>query len=227
MVNRESPQIDNIWVNGYDHVLKNNLSYQTRFGIKHTDYIDPSKNTLENNSWAMAISLSNDDFVSLDMALLEAPRQEDGSLPEIDFMRPAPGSAIIDAGVDIGFDYLGSAPELGAIEVDNTTHVDGVDGELPEQIRLFQNYPNPFNPQTAIHYRLARPGYVTVSVYNFQGQRVRTLVQQNQNPGDFTVTWHGKNDFGEPVASGIYFYQLSSSGREETLTLRKKMLLLK
>ncbi len=227
MVNRESPEVDNIWVNGYDHVLKNNLSYKP-FGFgSHTAYIDTALNTLENNSFNLPITISDEDFVSLDMDLLTSPRKEDGSLPDIDFMRPAAGSAIIDAGVDIGFEFLGEAPELGAFEVESTTPVEQSEEIIPGDITLYQNYPNPFNPVTTIHYSLSRPGYVNLSVYNFLGQKVRTLVWQHQGSGEFTVSWNGKNDFGELVASGFYFYRLSISNSSGSHLVQKKMLLLR
>jgi len=69
------------------------------------------------NSFDLPITLTDDDFAGLDMSELTAPRKPDGSLPDIDFMRPAKESGIIDAGVDIGFDFSGNAPELGAIEI--------------------------------------------------------------------------------------------------------------
>jgi hypothetical protein len=225
MVNRESPESDNIWKNGYDHVLKNNLSYNARGS--ETAYLDTVRNTVQNNSFSLPITITDDDFISLDESLLTAPRKEDGSLPDIDFMRPAPGSEIIDAGVDIGFEFLGSAPDLGAFEVDNATDVADAEENLPEEITLFQNYPNPFNPKTTIHYALAKPGYVIMQVYNFLGQKVRTLVRQYQNEGEFTTTWNGDNDFGESVASGIYFYRLSIPNSSDSRLVQKKMLLLK
>ncbi|MCA9734848.1 DUF4990 domain-containing protein [candidate division KSB1 bacterium] len=227
MVNRESPQVDNIWVNGYDHVLKNNLSYQSGVGFKHTDYIDPSQNTLENNSWDMSVALTSDDFVSLDKALLEAPRNKDGTLPEIDFMRPAAGSAIIDAGVDIGFTFIGNAPELGAWEVDYPSTVKNEAIALPEKTDLFQNYPNPFNPETAIRFTLAKPGHISVTVYNFRGQQVRHLADQQQNPGEYSVTWNGRNDAGEQVSSGVYIYRLKITSASASQIMQKKMTLLK
>ncbi|MCB0751101.1 MAG: DUF4990 domain-containing protein, partial [Ignavibacteriae bacterium] len=144
MLNRESPESDNINANGYDHVLKNNLSYMARG--EETTYIDTTLNTVENNSFSSSMTITNGDFVSLDENLLTSPRNPDGSLPDIDFMKPAPGSKLIDAGIDIGFEYLGSAPDLGAFEFDNTTDVEAVGSISPTEINLFQNYQNPFNP---------------------------------------------------------------------------------
>ena len=227
MLNRPSrDDADNIDGDGYDHVLKNNLSYQKGLVYKHTAYIDTAQNTSVFNSFDLPITLSDDDFVSLDMELLTSPRKEDGSLPDINFMRPAAGSAI-DAGIDIGFEFLGKAPELGAFEVESTSAVEHSEEIIPGSITLFQNYPNPFNPKTTIHYALSEPGDVTVSVYNFLGQKVCTLVKQYQHSGEFNVLWNGKNDSGKLMASGIYFYRLSITNSSGSFMVQKKMLLLK
>ncbi|MBN2013493.1 DUF4990 domain-containing protein [candidate division KSB1 bacterium] len=229
MLNRPSrDDADNIDGDGYDHVLKNNLSYKTYgFGSKETAYIDTTQNTSEYNSFDLPITLTDADFVSLDIDLLTSPRKEDGGLPDIDFMRPAAGSAIIDAGADIGFEFLGDAPELGAFEVESPSSLEHLTDIIPGAITLFQNYPNPFNPNTTIHYALSKPGFVAVSVYNFLGQKIRALESQYQHPGEFTLLWNGKNDAGELVASGIYFYSLAISNSSDSHLVQKKMLLLR
>lgn len=114
MVNRESPESQNLDVPGYDHILKNNLSYMGR--SHETSYIDTAACVLENNSFNLDVTITDKDFLSLDEELLMAPRQADGSLPEVDFMRLHPNSDLQDAGVDIGFTYAGDAPDLGAFE---------------------------------------------------------------------------------------------------------------
>lgn len=114
MVNRESPESDNINVPGYHHVLKNNLGYKGR--SKEFDNIDMSQCTLENNSFNLAINLTDNDFLSLDQNLLTVARNADGRLPETDFMRLAPQCDLIDKGVDIGFKYSGNSPDVGAFE---------------------------------------------------------------------------------------------------------------
>jgi len=82
---------------------------------------------------------------------------------------------------------------------------------LPRNIRLWQNYPNPFNPETIIRYSIP-PGItnrkVSLFIYNTLGERVRSFQLGNQKAGEYRVTWDGKNDRGEPVPSGIYFYTL-------------------
>lgn len=228
MLNRPSREdADNIDGPGYDHVLKNNLA-AAQFG-DGTAHIVDSLNTQEANTWTLGINVLADDFQSVDLDQLTAPRNEDGSLPDIDFLRPASGSEVVDAGVDIGFAFLGDAPDLGAFESNPATGTGMIprDRVVPDRTTLFPNYPNPFNPATAIRYALTEPGYVTLSVYNLLGKKVRTLVGRHQRPGEFTVQWNGKDDSQHQVASGIYMYQLTTSNAAGDQVLQKKMILLK
>ncbi|MGB8375106.1 MAG: hypothetical protein WCE57_07290, partial [Salegentibacter sp.] len=71
---------------------------------------------VEHNSWQMDFKVGPKDFVSLDRSQLSAPRESDGSLPHIDFMRPKKGSKLIDVGEVLDKNYEGKAPDLGAIE---------------------------------------------------------------------------------------------------------------
>jgi hypothetical protein len=96
-------------------------------------------------------------------------------------------------------------------------------GSVPNLFALSQNYPNPFNPQTHIVYQLPEAGPVLLTVYNVMGQAVCQLVDEQQPAGEHTVTWQGLDEAGRPVASGIYFYQLTAGEFVET----RKMLLLK
>jgi len=91
---------------------------------------------------------------------------------------------------------------------------------LPEDFALQQNYPNPFNPQTMIVYDLPKGSYVDLSIYNLQGQKVATLVQEHQGIGRYRVVWSGKDDQGRSVAAGVYLYCLTA-GRT---ALSKKMI---
>jgi hypothetical protein len=90
---------------------------------------------------------------------------------------------------------------------------------------LEDNYPNPFNPTTTIKYSIEDRGQVTLKIYNAAGQLVRTLVNEEQAPRaeGFAVPWDGTSNKGEPVASGVYFYQLTAKNFEQT----KKMVVLK
>ncbi len=85
---------------------------------------------------------------------------------------------------------------------------DPVTDTRPGTFQLFQNYPNPFNPSTAISYQLPANSNVQLEIYNLLGQKVRTLVNQQQAAGNYTVRWDGRNDFGQHVSSGVYLYRL-------------------
>ena len=98
----------------------------------------------------------------------------------------------------------------------------------PKQSLLLQNYPNPFNPETWIPYRLSEDGQVSVSIYDSNGARIRTLSLGYQSAGFYqnqgrAAYWDGRNDLGEPVASGVYFYQLTTPAFQQT----RRMLILK
>ena len=98
----------------------------------------------------------------------------------------------------------------------------------PEQTQLLANYPNPFNPETWIPYRLAAAAHVTLTIYDLNGQVVRRLALGHQAAGIYqsrsrAAYWDGKNAFGEPVASGLYFYTLSAGD----FTATRKMLIRK
>ena len=94
----------------------------------------------------------------------------------------------------------------------------------PTQNRLLQNYPNPFNPETWIPYQLAEDTSVSVSIYDTTGQLVRTLSLGFQSAGFYNsqeraAYWDGRNALGERVASGIYFYQLTTPAFQQTRRL--------
>ena len=84
------------------------------------------------------------------------------------------------------------------------------------------NYPNPFNPETTISYELKDAGNVHLDVYNARGQLVRSLVNANQAAGRYRVVFNGSDDMGNPLASGLYLYRLSSGAYHST---RKMMLM--
>ena len=98
----------------------------------------------------------------------------------------------------------------------------------PKETKLLSNYPNPFNPETWIPYRLADDAFVTLTIYDAAGQVVRTLDVGHRIASAYenrsrAVYWDGRNDIGEGVASGVYFYTLST----EDYSATQKMVILK
>lgn len=88
---------------------------------------------------------------------------------------------------------------------------------------LIGNYPNPFNPETTISYNLREAGEVTLDIYNLKGQKVKTLVNERQNAGSYSIVWNGKDDGNRNVSSGVYFYRMRNGKFSST----KKMILMK
>ncbi len=99
---------------------------------------------------------------------------------------------------------------------------------IPKKTELLPNYPNPFNPETWIPYQLLNPANVTLTIYDVNGNNVKNFVLGYQEAGIYqtrsgAVYWDGKNNIGETVASGVYFYTLIAGN----FTATRKMLLMK
>ncbi len=90
-------------------------------------------------------------------------------------------------------------------------------------VRLFQNAPNPFSDQTSISYQLPKAGQVKLNVYNIAGQKVKTLVDEAQQAGSYTIKWDRHDNKGRQVSAGVYIYNLSIGDQTQT----RKMILLK
>ena len=100
--------------------------------------------------------------------------------------------------------------------------------EIPAKTELLLNYPNPFNPETWIPYRLAKDAFVTVTIYDLSGRMVRDIAVGHRIAAVYesrseAIYWDGRTEFGERVASGIYFYTLTAGD----YTATRKMVILK
>lgn len=98
------------------------------------------------------------------------------------------------------------------------TSVEHAGNEIPDSYELYQNYPNPLNPETKIKYQLPERTFVTLKVYDILGLEITVLVNRELNAGYYDVIFNGSQ-----LASGIYFYRLSTGNYSST----KKMLYLK
>lgn len=179
---------------GFNHVLHNNISY------KYSSYADTlnlgtSVNTYNSFSPNMFVTVNANDFVSTDESLLVAARQADGSLPDVGFLKLKASSDLIDKGMDIGFSFLGTAPDLGAFEYQSDT--DAAISEVSEsQLPLI--YPNPV---TQILHLNENNKYLKLAIYNLQGglvcilQNVTQVDVSSLNKGFYflkTITTEGK-----------------------------------
>ena len=92
----------------------------------------------------------------------------------------------------------------GGLNTDNSSIV-------LKNYKLYSAFPNPFNPSTKIQYSLPIRGKVDLRVFDLQGRLVNKLVSSIQDPGLKTVEWNGKDDLGNSISSGVYFYKIVSN----------------
>jgi hypothetical protein len=99
-------------------------------------------------------------------------------------------------------------------------YIEGIEkhNEIPDKFSLSQNYPNPFNPTTKIDYAIPKNGFVTLKIYDVLGREVKTLVNENKTPGNYSIDFNGSE-----FSSGVYFYKLESKGFSDV----KRMILIK
>jgi hypothetical protein len=95
---------------------------------------------------------------------------------------------------------------------------------IPEKTAVFQNYPNPFNPETWIPYQLSESGKVVVSIYDVSGRLVKRLDLGHKDAGIYVTKeksayWDGRNEVGEKVSSGVYFYNIESGRFSKVMKL--------
>ena len=95
------------------------------------------------------------------------------------------------------------------------------DEQTVTEFALLQNYPNPFNPVTRIRYDLPTAAQASLKIYDIRGVCVRTLIDSWKPAGQHTTEWDGRDQQGNRVSSGVYFYRLVIAGER----LAKKMLL--
>ena len=106
----------------------------------------------------------------------------------------------------------------GVFRAQLATGVKETASAIPAAFMLAQNHPNPFsangtfgNPSTVIKYELPQAVEVQLAIFDLTGRRVRTLVQQQQQAGQYEVIWDGRNEQGEAIASGLYIYQIRAA----------------
>ena len=104
-----------------------------------------------------------------------------------------------------------------------TLSFDDKEKVLPNKFIVKANYPNPFNPTTQIRYNLPEDKFVNITIYDLLGRKVRSLMNDSQIMGYYTITWDAKNDMGEGVSAGMYIYTIQAGEFRAT----KKMVLLK
>ena len=113
---------------------------------------------------------------------------------------------------------------LEKVQLGNSLNVTTMHGSVkiaPVKTALLPNYPNPFNPETWLPYQLANDASVTISIHNAKGQFIRTITLGNRNAGIYSTKeqaayWDGRDNLGQSVASGVYFYTLRAGKFQAT-----------
>jgi glucuronoarabinoxylan endo-1,4-beta-xylanase len=108
--------------------------------------------------------------------------------------------------------YAALTDSTGAFDLGTVTNVKP-GNQLPTNFRLEQNYPNPFNSATAISYNLDKQSDVKVTIYDVLGRVVKNYAMGYQDAGAHGIIWSGRNNLGEKVAPGVYFYRLQARGQ--------------
>jgi len=193
-------------VDGWNHVMANNLSIN-----KSIVNIDRAQCTLNNNTFGtdLDVYITAEDFYSLEEALMMSPRQPDGSLPDIDYFKLAPGSDLIDAGYDVGLPYSGSAPDVGYSEYSSSLSVEDF-----SVLNGLSNYPNPFSNQTNIVFNVTQATKVKLSVYNLLGIKVFEMPEKIYSKGKNAILMERNK-----LSSGNYLMVLKSSDNQQSSKL--------
>ena len=166
---------------------------------------------------------------TLDLTLVAGHSQWGEAVEPVEVRKPndpaanAPLSASVGQQADLTPETIRAWIDLAQVEDDGSAIFDlGIanlerllHATVPEATKLLLNYPNPFNPETWIPYQLAKATDVSVSIYSVNGALVRTLALGHQAAGVYqsksqAAYWDGRNEFGEQVASGVYFYTLTA-----------------
>jgi len=112
---------------------------------------------------------------------------------------------------------------LKQVDLDGSFHYSQtveVGVNLANEFALAQNFPNPFNPETKFYFSLNEDGYVTISIYNLLGQKIRTLLEAQMSSGMHGLIWDGLSDLGIEVPSGIYIARVEFNARSKAIKMQ-------
>ena len=116
---------------------------------------------------------------------------------------------------DTSKSYTALTDSNGNYNIGLVTSIGEYETEIPEDFQLGQNYPNPFANETVINYNLNKQADVSVTIYDILGREVKKFSIGEQNAGIHGIIWDGKNNFGQMVTTGIYFYRLQSGEKSQ------------
>ncbi|MGD9899863.1 MAG: T9SS type A sorting domain-containing protein [Calditrichaceae bacterium] len=129
-------------------------------------------------------------------------------------------AAVADEQIAAGL--IGNAVDYLLTDGDIPVAINNLPAQIPVSYRLDQNYPNPFNPVTTIRYKIPQKTKVKLEIFDVLGRKIRTLVNQKQNAGQYEIQWNGIDHLGRESASGVYFYRFSAG---DFIQIRKMIFL--
>ncbi|HMQ70536.1 MAG TPA: PQQ-dependent sugar dehydrogenase [Ignavibacteria bacterium] len=152
-------------------------------------------------------------------------KYENGAVTEDSLIMTGP-SGIYSFGIDQNNELYvcGANNIVYRFNKSNLVGIGNGDNEVPDGYTLEQNYPNPFNPSTSINYYVPELSKVSLTVYDALGKEIATLVNTNQLPGNYSITWNGKDSRGYNLPSGAYLYRLNAG---DNFSETKRMIMVK
>ncbi len=211
---------------GQDLYLENNLFTKEETGNIFYTYESSNMQVNTNNIFGQDPLFAGDDLATEEYYRLFADN-ENGYSPAIDaglldssYANPIYQTPTYDL---FGNDRVyGSGIDIGCFESPGYTGNEEYVLPVSQDLSL-SNYPNPFNPETTISFNNPQNGKVSLTIYNIKGQLVNTLLDEEISAGPHSLVWHGKDNSGKSVASGIYFTRIKT----DKSTQIKKMILMK
>lgn len=161
----------------------------------------------ECNSWDTRFKVDESDFISIDTTGISSPRKPDGSLPDIEFMHLAEGSDLINAGIDLGYPFLGTAPDLGAFETSS-----GVGFREVTSLNQIKAYMNR-DGNISVHFEQEKEGRALIDIYNLSGIKMAFKQFNGLSSGMQKVKIENS------LSHGIYIIGLKNNGKTQTTTL--------
>ena len=123
--------------------------------------------------------------------------------------------------IELTYNVLQGSDKYGESPLNKVELTKQAESLIPKEFSLEQNYPNPFNPETFIRYNIAKASKVRLAIYSINGKLIRLLEDSYKEAGGYQTLWDGRNEFGEKVATGLYFCHIQAA---ENKAVRKIIL---
>ena len=209
-------QSSSTWVDHAFHFPEYALKKTGNMAVREFSLIVYNDTYTEENTEAAIADLHDGKVMGLSVAYCDndhpekSPRERDNMYGSV--VEPSPGNLHW-----MNADYFGTVKLVDELSTGMSTSL-----TTPKKYVLHQNYPNPFNPSTVIEYQLAENAFVTLKIYDILGNEIKTLVNEFQNKGNYTVRFNASS-VRQQTPSGVYLYRLDAGQYHDS----RKFVLLK